>query len=489
MEYVRFLDQELYHAETVLGMRPGSDEAFNYASDRAVELVKAEMVDVTLANGKKIENAALTGQNARYIMDWVNFTDSLEVVPAPRTYDYGVRKARESGITDPLDVHNFANKYINEGSNIFNQGGAAGGMAKASQAVGFVPKVLGNVVENFPAFGLIYPLPRGPINIIKASARAFPITAPFVDTFWRDITSEDLFTRDRAIGEMALGTTTLAAGIALISTGHVEFTGFRSTNYRNREVGPESVERGREPMSIRFKNPFSDSEEWTPWYSLQTFDTLSNIFGAIGEYVEVGNSLTEEEKEVESSIVAMKIAHVARALGMGQFSKQILSSITELFDVVAGFDEDAARRMKKGRTGAFSRYIERKLSSLLVPAAIRKINIGEARRDIVASELPFPLNVISNTAQRIQLQIPGGREGLPPVLHNYSGDPIDDRDYAGTGAIPEDMPWLKFFYKMLTPTSAFPSRSKSTHPVDVELSKLYGKGSNYKPWNLSLIHI
>ena len=489
MEYVRFLDQELYHAETVLGMRPGSNEAFNYASDRAVELVKAEMVDVTLANGKKIENGALTGQNARYIMDWVNFTDSLDVVPAPRTYDYGVRKARESGITDPLDVHNFANKYVNEGSNIFNQGGAAGGMAKASQAVGLVPKALGNVVENYPAFGLIYPLPRGPINIIKASARAFPITAPFVDTFWRDITSEDLFTRDRAIGEMALGTTTLAGGIALLSTGLVEFTGFRSTNYRNREVGPESVERGREPMSIRFKNPFSDSEEWTPWYSLQTFDTLSNIFGSIGEYVEVGNSLTEEEKEVESSIVAMKIAHVARALGMGQFSKQILSSITELFDVVAGFDEDAARRMKKGKTGAFSRYIERKLSSLLVPAAIRKINIGEARRDIVASELPFPFNVISNTGQRIQLQIPGGREGLPPVLHNYSGDPIDDRDYAGTGAVPEDMPWLKFFYKMLTPTSAFPSRSKSTHPVDVELSKLYGKGSNYKPWNDNIFNL
>ena len=145
--------------------------------------------------------------------------------------------------------------------------------------------------------------------------------------------------------------------------------------------------------------------------------------------------------------------------------------------------------MKKGKTGAFSRYIERKLSSLLVPAAIRKINIGEARRDIVASELPFPFNVISNTGQRIQLQIPGGREGLPPVLHNYSGDPINDRDYAGTGAVPEDMPWLKFFYKMLTPTSAFPSRSKSTHPVDVELSKLYGKGSNYKPWNDNIFNL
>ena len=494
MEYVRFLDQELYHAETVLGMRPGSKEAFDYASARAVELVKAEMVDVTLANGKKIENAALTGQNARYIMDWVNFTDSLEVVPAPRTYEYGVRKARESGITDPVDVHNFANKYINEGSNIFNEpvslsgSGLAAGAAKVSQAVGFVPKVLGNVVENFPAFGLIYPLPRGPINILKASARAFPLSAPFIDTFWRDITSEDLFARDRAIGEMALGTTTLAGGIALFSTGLVEFTGFRSMNYRDRETGPESIQRGRQPMSIRFKNPFSDSEEWTPYYSLQALDTLSNIFGAIGEYIEVGNSLTEEEKEIESSIVALKIAHVANQLGSGQFSKQILSSVTELFDVLAGWDADAARRMKKGKTGAFSRYIERKLSAFM-PAVIRKMNTGEARRDIVPSELPFPFNIFPNTAQRIQLQIPGAREELPPVLHDYSGDVVLDRDYAGTSAIPKDMPWLKHFYKLITPTSSFHSRTKSTTAVDVELSKLYGKGSNYKPWNENIFNL
>ena len=488
MEYVRFLDQELYHAETVLGMRPGSDEAFDYASARAVELVKAEMVDVTLANGKKIENGALTGQNARNIMDWVNFTDSLEVVPAPRTYDYGVRKARESGITDPLDVHNFANKYVGEGSNIFEERSLRTLYGTLPNAVGYIPKALGNVVENFPAFGLIYPLPRGPINIVKAAARSIPISNVFIDTFWRDITSEDLFTRDRAIGEMALGTTTLAGGIALISTGHVEFTGYRSDDYRQREVGAESVERGREPMSIRFKNPFSDSEEWTPWYSLQALDTLSNIFAAIGEYAEVGNSLSEEEKEQAVSITAMKISHVVRQMGIGQFTKQIFSSITEIFDVLAGMDTDSARRLKKGKSGAFSRYIERKLSSFM-PAVFRKINTGEARRDIVASDLPFPFNIAPNTLQRFKLQLPGAREGLPPVLHNYSGDPIKDRDYIGNNVIPEDMPWLKNFYKLITPFSAFPSRTKSTHPVDVELSKLYGKGSNYKPWNDNIFNL
>lgn len=483
-EWVRYVDQELYKAETVLGMRPGSDEAWEYASNKATELVKAEMVDVTLSNGKTIQNAALTGQNGKYVMDWVNFTDSLDVVPAPRTYEYGVREARESGITDPAEVHNHAKSYVDNDSNIFKENKVAG----AAQFLGGIPKAMGNLVENNPAFGLIYPLPRGPVNIVKASARSLGITAPLVDTFWRDLTSEDVFARDRAIGEISFGITTLMSGIALYNTGLVEFTGFRSPNYRRREVGAEGTERGREPMSIRFKNPFSDGEEWSDYYSLQTLDTLSNIFGSIGEYVEFGNSVTEEQKEEALSTQVLAIAHVARSLGAGQFTKSILSSITELFDVVAGFDQDSQRKSKKGTTDSFSRYIERRLSGFM-PAFVRKMNTGGMRRDIVASELPYPFSIVDNTFSRLVQQVPGFNEAIPPVLHNFSGEPINERHYAGTNAIPEDMPWMRYLYNLVTPASAFPSRTKSAHPVDVELSKLYGKGANYMPWHNNIFNI
>jgi len=489
-EWVRYVDQELYKAETVLGMRPGSDEAWEYASNKATELVKAEMVDVTLANGKTIQNAALTGDKAKYVMDWVNFTDSLEVVPAQRTYEYGVRQARESGLTDPTDIHNHAKRYVDNDSNIFKNNKVAG----TAQFLGGIPKAMGNLVENNAWFGLIYPLPRGPVNIVKASMRSLGVTAPLVDTFWRDITSEDVFARDRAIGEISFGITTLMSGIALLNTGLVEFTGFRSPNYRRREIGAEGIERGREPMSIRFKNPFSDSEEWSDYYSLQTLDTLSNIFGAIGEYVEFGNSVSEEEQAEALSTQVLAIAHVARSLGAGQFTKSILSSITELFDVVAGFDQDSQRKAKKGTTDSFSRYIERRLSGFM-PAFVRKMNTGAPRRDIVASELPYPFNMVDNSFQRMRQQIPGSlggvglTEGLPPILHSYSGEPINERHYAGTNLIPEDMPWMRYLYNLITPTAAFPSRTKSTHPVDVELSKLYGKGANYMPWHNNIFNI
>lgn len=489
-EWVRYVDQELYKAETILGMRPGSDEAWEYASNKATELVKAEMVDVTLANGKTIQNAALTGDKAKYVMDWVNFTDSLDVVPAPRTYEYGVREAREGGITDPADIHNHAKRYVDNDSNIFKENKVAG----TAQFIFGVPKAMGNLVENSPWFGLIYPLPRGPVNIVKASMRSLGVTAPLVDTFWRDITSEDVFTRDRAIGEISFGVTTLLSGIALLNTGLVEFTGFRSANYRRREIGPEGIERGREPMAIRFKNPFSDSEEWTDYYSLQTTDTLSNIFGMIGEYVEFGNSVPEEDQASALGMQALAIAHVAKSLGAGQFTKSILSSVIELFDAFASLDQDSQRKAKKGSTDSFSRYIERRLSGFM-PAFVRKMNTGEPRRDIVASELPYPFSMIDNSFQRMRQQIPGAAgpvnfaQGLPPILHSYSGEPINERHYAGSKAIPEDMPWMKYLFNLVTPTSAFPSRTKSSHPVDVELSKLYGKGANYMPWHNNIFNI
>ena len=77
-----------------------------------------------------------------------------------------------------------------------------------------------------------------------------------------------------------------------------------------------------------------------------------------------------------------------------------------------------------------------------MPAFVRKMNTGAPRRDIVSSELPYPFNVIDNTFQRMRQQIPGSlgdvsfNEGLPPNLHGYSGEPINERHYAGTNLIP-----------------------------------------------------
>ena len=48
-----------------------------------------------MPNGAVIKKGALTGIHAKNVMDYVAFTDPLDVVHEPRTYQMGIRKARQ----------------------------------------------------------------------------------------------------------------------------------------------------------------------------------------------------------------------------------------------------------------------------------------------------------------------------------------------------------------------------------------------------------
>ena len=52
-----------------------------------------------------------------------------------------------------------------------------------------------------------------------------PVGNNFVDSYWRDINSEDLFVRENAIGELVVGSMVMSAGIGLIGSGAIEVTG------------------------------------------------------------------------------------------------------------------------------------------------------------------------------------------------------------------------------------------------------------------------
>jgi len=491
-EYIRFLEEAMYKAEMIEGLRPGSKEHWEYATEVASKKIKDAMVDVVLADGKIIKNAALTGDKAKNIMDYLNFTDPLDAIPAPRTYDYGVRAARESGLTDPVEIHNYAKNYVDNPQ----RGKLAGANYRenfyanlASKPLGGTFKALGDMTANQPYFGLLYPLPRGPVNIIKAGARSTGIGAPFVDTFWRDLTSEDLFARDRAIGDISNGVLVFASLQALQSTGLVEFTGFRSGDYRERIVGPQGIQRGIQPFSVRFKNPFSDSEEWSDYFSLLALDTLSNAAASVGELVNIGNSVTKEQLETAGSMNVIAIAHLSKQLGFKQFTKSVFTPIIEIFDLLAGIDDDSDRLSKKGSINALNRFIYRKLSSLLVPSFVRQADLGNPMRQPMPSRRGFPINVVSEFYDTLRKDIAGFNEDLPPELHDYTGLPIMKPHVIGTNQVPADMPWLRFTYKLGTPLNGFVSRTKSTTAVDVELSKLHGKGSNYRPWHPNIYNL
>ncbi|MFZ9569553.1 MAG: hypothetical protein ACO28M_06905 [Vulcanococcus sp.] len=470
-EFTRLVDQELHAAETTLGLQPGSKEAWDYAVDRAESLLKRQLADVQLTDGRMIKDGQLVGQHAENAMNWVNYTDPVATLPMPRTYEYGVRAAREEGLTDAIEINNRALAWMNEAPDV------PAVFKKGSEFVSFVPKMLQDQISRTPVLGLIHPLNRGPANIVKSAMRATGFMSPFVDSWWRDIHSEDLFTRERSIGEIGLGYMTLAAGIALVSSGNVEFTGPGPANQRVRRA---MELRGWQAYSVRFRLPFSG--EWSPYFDLAPLDTVSNVFGTIGAYIENANSLTKEDAETLGSASMLALAETAKQMGIGQFTKSIFGGISEIMELLTDLG-DKSIVTPEGRIGSVEKYIQKRLAGFM-PAAIRRARnaTDPYSRVVEASDMPAPFSFVHETLRRFQNQIPGLSESLPPVLHPITGEPVELSGVLGSNLIPSWAPWLRAAYEFATPLSAFKKRDLSWDPVDVEMGKLFGRGAVFQVW-------
>ena len=114
VEWARLMDEQLDHAARVGVGSPGSKEVWDHASKETEKLLRRQMRDVTLPSGAVVKGGALTGTHAKNVMDYVAFTDPLKSTYEPRTYQMGIRKAREQGLTDPVDVDKFAYSYMKE---------------------------------------------------------------------------------------------------------------------------------------------------------------------------------------------------------------------------------------------------------------------------------------------------------------------------------------------------------------------------------------
>ena len=469
-EWARLMDQELFNAER-RGFEPGSRDAWEWASKRTEELLKEQTVDV-IVNGRKIQGGALTGQHARNVMDWASFTDPVTVGMEPRTFEYGVRKAQEEGLTSAREIVDRAQAFVNESPTIPH------GFNTASKVVSLVPQLMQNAVEMAPILGLLHPLNRGPANIVKAAMRASGAASPLVDSWWRDIYSQDNFTRERAIGEIAVGYMTLAMGVAMATSGSVQMTGPGSSNA---QVRRKQRLMGYKPYSIRFRAPFGG--EWSPYYDLTSMDTLSNVFGVIGGYIEKANNLPVEAREALGSSAILTLAEVAKDAGIGQFTKSIFGGITDVMDMINELT-DRGFTPEENRINPVFAYFQRRAAGFM-PAFVRHMRQGAdpVERNIPASDMPFPFSFFHEVAMRYQNQIPGLSESLPATLHPITGEPVAPDQVWGTQYVPADQPWLRALVQGFSPGAPFPNRTASTDPVDQEMAKLAGKGTNFLVWS------
>ena len=84
--------------------------------------------------------------------------------------------------------------------------------------------------------------------------------------------------------------------------------------------------------------------------------------------------------------------------------------------------------------------------------------------------------------QMMRQRLPGASAEFPPQRHPITGDPVPMPQALGIEAIPEDQPWARSLFNLLSPTSAFVTRTLSDDPIDIEIRKLYGKGSRAQWW-------
>jgi hypothetical protein len=468
-EWSRIMGLELEKAE---GRGLTGKAAFAEASKITDVKIENQWVNVIL-NDRMVEGGAFTGIHAKAAMDWINFTDDLDVQFQPRSYEYGIAKAKEEGITDTAEINRRALAWMREEPNIWAQRGMGVG-----QAVGWMPKAFKDAINHTPVLGILNPFPTSPANITKAAMRATGAFAPFVDTFYRDVFSEDRNTRSRAIGEIATAYMTLVGGVMLATSGFVEISGPGSYNPQTRA---KMQRLGHQSYSIRFKNPATG--DTTQWWDLQALDTVSNVFSLIGLQMDLNNSLPKEDREILASNFVLSVAETALRVGFAQFTKDMYKSIGEIFNLVSELQEKSFVPTE-GQVDPFSGYVQRRLAGFM-PAIFNNTRKGtdSYQRAIEKSELPIGVAFAHELAQRFAAKIPGLSDQMPPILHPLTGEPAAIEQAWGVNYLPQDQPWLKGAVNAMSPLAFTPTKQGSKDPVDIELGRLSGRGTAFQIWS------
>jgi hypothetical protein len=475
-EWARLMDLQLRQAED-LGMEPM--KAWSWASDKTEELLDAQWAKVVTQGGSVIENGALTGKHAQTVMDWTNFTDPLDIKFQDRSYEYGIRVAKDEGLTDPAEIAARAQEWVNETPDAWKRAGMGVG-----NVVGLAPKLFQEAVNNVPVLGMLQAFNRGPTNIVKAGMRATGFAAPLADTFWRDINSEDIFTRDRAIGEIATGWLTAVTAVTLATSGYVELSGPGSLNPQVRQ---KMRNEGYRPFAIRFRIPWTG--EKTAWWDLSPFDSVATIFAGVATYMDTANNMPTENREAIANSLTLTIAETVRQVGAGQFTKGMYGGIMDIFDMFSDLETKSFIPVE-GQIGAFEEFIQKKLTGFM-PATFRNIRRGQDpyERVIAPGDWPFPFNGLQELGYRFMNEIPGLSENLPPRLHPITASPVVGEQVWGVNFIPPEQPWMRGLVQSFSPTAGMPFTMGSVDPVDNELKSLSGRGTAFIVWNANEFQI
>lgn len=455
------------------GMKEFSPEAWKfaqqYADARTQETMKSAVID-----GKNLADVVMESPHAQNFMNAVNFTDNVWSELETRTLSNGISIGQSRGLSGN-ELQDFAQKYVDEGQMQHRLANfALNNRALAFGRIGSIPgeamQALSNARGIGPIFKFIQPFQRVPSNIIKSAMRNTP-AAVFVDTWWRDVTSEDAGTRDRAVGEVALGSAALSLVAMGSALGYLRFNGGGPLDPAAKEKWT-TIEK-RMPYSIQIWD--ETARTWSAPTSMRALEPFATLFGAIGDYTDIANSLSIENRNRLGSSLVLTLARMSTS---GVLSKSYFQGFNELYE--------AAFNPSKIITGPaqrdpLARYMSRIVASLVpYSSALRaaRREVDPISRTVDPSDIGGLMGFFQETLDEVRNATPGWSNTLPARRDWINGAPILTQGILGAEIIPADMPWLQAAMQY-TPFAAFQQGRETLGPVHEEMGMLSGKGTNF----------
>lgn len=405
----------------------------NVGRDAAMEadkLLEAALVDVVInplhpTRETTIAKGAMTNEYALRTARDATFTEDILVDPEDRTFKKGTELAKRRGAKDD-EIQTEAAQYMRE------QGGKriSKAFTQATHLLWMWPQIIADAKKSRvgPLVSVVAPFIKTPTNIIKGAMRYSPL-APLTDTFWRDITSEDQIIRQRARGEMALGSAVLGwTYYQLNHNPNFEITGAGPSSYEERMRWQQMG--GYAPFSYRFRE--NENSDWSEWTSYRVYEPLASVIGVMADYHMMSGMMSEEEKDRAAGFMLMKTLGIAAT---SQIGKTWFTGFSELAEMIERFGK--SKTGIPGKRNQMSRWFQRNIATF-VPLSSRS-RVEKRRQDPTVrgidagnfgSELAGELSRVTPDAPTIlgwdlgQVipDLPGW--GRPAVLDSLTGEPL-----------------------------------------------------------------
>lgn len=454
----------LYEQEYDRLVRKGDPDAASTAATRADTLLQASLMDVLVnpddpRRRKVIRAAAMADETALNTGRQVTFTDELLIKPDKRSAQRGRELALQRGVdpADDVEMDGAISDYMrqNEGYRMSKH------VTDLTKALWIWPQKI-NELKQVPGIGpvvsVVVPFLKTPTNLIKFAMRHSP-TAPLVDSWWRDVTSEDLVTRQRARGEVVIGSTVIAGTLyALNHNTDFEITGAGPQEYNSSRVWREV--QGKVPMSFRWRK--DQDSEWSDWFSYAAFEPLATVVAMMADYRDMNAMMTEEQKERAAGILTLQILGRGATSAMGRTWFSGLHEFAKM--IQRGFDTDYNL---EGRRHPVSRWFQRTAVTFSPYSSL--IRSAKKTVDPTVTTVPsstFGEEMLGELAK--VASIPGWDPQLPPLLDPLTGEPIVVTGINGAEWV--NNIWFSGLINA-SPHVAFQVPARPTSPVKLELAK------------------